>query len=1268
MGNLRGFSAGTLLLALATGTVSFAQPRLSTTSNQRHLTDSLGKLALAFEPNRGQARAEVKFVARNGSRAVFLTATGATLSLPGAQKGERLAVRLRLLGANGAAGAAGIDPLPGQTNYFVGNDPAKWQAAVPQYSRVQFRDIYRGIDLVYYGHQRELEYDFLVAPGADPHAIHLAVEGARRLRLESNGDVLITTAAGELRKHRPRVHQLVDGVEREVDGRFVLRHGRVLSFALGHYDRSLPLVIDPTITLESATLLGGKGDDYAYSVATDSSGNIYATGSTTSTDFPTTTGVFQVVNSAGTQQVFVAKLNSTLSALIYSTYLGGSGNQSGQGIAVDSAGNAYIAGYTNSANFPITPGTLQPAFGGGTCSGAPCNDAFITKLNPTGSALVYSTYFGGNNVDQAQAMALDTDDNVYVTGFTASPNLPTTAGVVQPGFGGGADAFLMKLNSQGTGMIYSTYLGGNSVDLGNGLAIDAVGNAYVVGDTFSTNFPTTPGVFQPTAKGGTCGSNPCDDAFVTKVNPLGTGLIYSTYLGGSNSDLAQAVALDAVGSAYIVGTTSSTDFPTLSNAYQPKYGGGSSDAFVSALDAAGRTLIASTYLGGGGGDFGESVALGTGYVYATVDSNSTNFPLTANAATAKSERPLDSGSNGPAKSVLAELDARLEDLKSDLIFGGITFNPGAIESLADLIIDLERERAILVGTSDGPIAGMPTGGVNPQGSGGQDAFIGAFPFPLVPGSFTLKKTVIPANPLANPPPQQPDTYFVDQELTFKLTLTNTGAVPLAGIFVADVLQPHQDPGKVPPPPSRIVVDDPDPNCGPNNSLVPNVLACVVPILPVGGTVVIQYDLRLETEEQWDNVAVAVEPGLPPQVSSVSVFAVTPATVVDVAWKIDSGVTNPSSEGTPQAPDGGTVVYEITVTNVGPLTVSAQLGYQQPVGLADSIMPSPTGPSCSDIEGMNGCDLGTLAPGQSATVKFTATNLKSGTFTLANTNNTTVGVNAMGGAVELKYVDPPLNLQVGAGGSLFSSVSDASFSANAPLAAGDIVAGFGSGLSTGTESATTTPLPTKLAGTSVMVTGGSSSQPATLAGRATAAVAAPLFFVSPGQINYLIPAGMPTGTATVTVVNDTLGTVASGTLQIAAVAPGLFSANSSGQGVAVAEAVRASAGGTQTNVTVFKCGSTAGSCVPVPIDLGPPTDTVVLVLFGTGIRGFSDIKNVTATIGTTSAPVLFAGAQGSFVGLDQVNVQLPRSLIGSGVVNVVLTVDGQASNTVTISIK
>jgi hypothetical protein len=555
MGSLSRLRTGRVcLLAIATVVASLAQPVPSASRNQRLVGDTVEKLPLAFEPNRGQATHEVKFTAHNGNRTIFLTANGATLSLPGARKGERLALRMKLLGSNRAAVTLGIDPLPGHTNYFVGNDPAKWQAAVPQFSRVQFRKVYDGIDLVYYGHRRELEYDF------DPSKIRLSMEGATRLRLDAGGDLVITTAAGELRKRRPKIYQLIDGVERKVDGHFVLRHGRILSFAIDHYDRTQPLVIDPTLTVEFSTLLGGKGDEIAYGVATDSSGNIYTTGYTTSTDFPTTTGVLQQANNAATQQVFVAKLDFTLSTLLYSTYLGGSGSQTGRGIAVDSSGNAYIAGYTNSTNFPTTPGALQTSLGGGTCSGLPCNDAFVTKLNPMGSALVYSTYFGGSGLDQAQAMALDATGNVYITGITASSNLRTTPGVGQPQFGGAADAFVMKLNPQGTGMLYSTYLGGNNLDLGNGIAIDAAGNAYVVGDTYSTNFPTTPGVLQPTAKGGTCGSNPCDDAFVTKVNPTGSALVYSTYLGGSSGDFAGDIALDANGSAFVTGTTSSSDF------------------------------------------------------------------------------------------------------------------------------------------------------------------------------------------------------------------------------------------------------------------------------------------------------------------------------------------------------------------------------------------------------------------------------------------------------------------------------------------------------------------------------------------------------------------------------------------------------------------------------------------------------------------------------------------------------------------------------------
>jgi len=1107
-----------LLLALATGMASFAQPRPSTTVSQRYVGNAVGKLSLAFEPNRGQAPAEVKFIAHSGSKSVFLTTSGATLSLAGAP-GERVALRLKLLGANIAAETRGFDPLPGQTSYFVGDDPTKWRAAVPQYSRVQFRDVYKGIDLAYYGQQRELEYDFLVAPGADPRAIHLAVEGARRLHLEASGDVVITTAAGQLRKRRPRIYQLVDGVARKVSGRFIV-HGRVLSFTLGHYDRSLPLVIDPTITLEFAALLGGSGDEIAFGVATDSSGNVYTTGSTTSTDFPTTTGVLQPVNGAGAQQVFVAKFDSTLSKLLYSTYLGGSGSQTGRGIAVDSSGNAYIAGYTNSANFPTTSGALQIAFGGGTCSGVPCNDAFITKLNPTGSALLYSTYFGGNNVDQAQAMALDTSGNVYITGITASTNLPTTRGVVQPQFGGVADAFLMKLNPQGTKMVYSTYLGGNNVDLGNGLAIDAAGNAYVVGDTFSTNFPTTAGVLQPKAKGGTCGSNPCDDAFVTKVNPAGTGLVYSTYLGGSNSDFAQGVALDANGGAWVIGTTSSTDFPTTPGVVQPNYGGGSSDAFSTALDPFGQTLLTSTYIGGTGAEFGEAIALSSqGPVVLSVDTASINFPANPQALA----RPVSHQANelGFTDFLIVALDP---GQTTDLGFVRDRSEPPSGASIGSSLAAVaawtytrdNAENFYFVGVADG--TGNPAG----KTTAGQDSLLADFIFTPPVYSLALTKTVAAMNPAESPQPGS-DVYFAGQSLKYTLTLTNTGTEEVT-VLVIDKLDSATMPASA-------VVEYVDTQFCPNSSghfpFVENAplgFDCRFPI-DAGQTFTFDYDVKLQTPGQWTNTAVAS-------------FA-----------------------------------------------------------------------------------------GRDATASTSVSILQN-----------------------------------------FTSVSGASFQTGLPLAPNLIATGFGTGLSIDTGAASTSPPPTKLAGTSVMVAGGSSPSPQAVAGRAATAVAAPLLYVSPNQINYVIPSGTPTGTATVTVVNDTLGTVANGTLQIAAVAPGLFSIDGSGPGVAAAQAVRTSAGGTETSVTVFQCGGAAGTCVAVPIDLGPPTDTVTLVLYGTGIRGFSNIANVTASIGTGSAPVLSAGPQGTFAGLDQVNVQLPRTLIGSGKVNVVLTVDGQTSNTVTINVQ
>ncbi len=481
-------------------------------------------------------------------------------------------------------------------------------------------NLYPGIDLIYYGNQRQLEYDFIVSPGANPSVIALDFQGAERVEVDVQGNLLLHTTVGVMRLGKPSIYQEVDGSRRGIPGGYVLKNPSQVAFQVAAYDANRPLVIDPVLFYSS--YLGGSADDQGNAIAVDLAGNAYVTGTTSSANFPTTSGVFQAtllggVNCPGfgaDEDVVVAKVNPTGSALVYSTYLGGSsGSESGLGIAVDTLGNAYVAGATCSTNFPTTSGAFQTTFGGGGTA------AFVTKLNPTGSGLVYSTYLGGSQ-GRATAIAVDATGSAYVTGITNSTSFPTTSGAFQTTYGGGGnDGFVTKLNLLGTALVYSTYLGGNGDEVSAGIAVDAGGNAYVTGDTLSSNFPTTLGAFQTVRKG-------ISDVFVTKLNPTGTGLVYSTLLGGSGGEDGLAIAVDAAGNAYITGDTNSTDFPTAS-AFQPAFGGGVLDAFVTKLNPTGTGLVYSTYLGGGGFDRGLGIGVDTaGNVYVTGFTGSTDFP------------------------------------------------------------------------------------------------------------------------------------------------------------------------------------------------------------------------------------------------------------------------------------------------------------------------------------------------------------------------------------------------------------------------------------------------------------------------------------------------------------------------------------------------------------------------------------------------------------------------------------------------------------------
>jgi uncharacterized protein (TIGR03437 family) len=910
------------------------------------------KLPVSFEVNRGQAAPEVKFLARGRNYDLYLTTTGTVLA------GRGGAVRMKFQDANRAPEVEGVEPLAARSSYFLGSDPRQWRTNIPHYARVRYRNVYPGVSLLLYGAAGRLEYDFIVAPGADPGRIRMAFEGAEELRLEASGDLIVRAAGGEIRQFKPVAYQEVAGVRKAIEGRYLVK-GRQVGFQIGRYDASRPLVIDPV--LGYSTYLGGSGGERIHALAVDASGNAYLTGVTNPTSFPTTTGAYRGP-SGGDWDVVVAKLNGTGTALVYSTYFGGGSRDWGSAVAVDAAGNAYVTGYTESSNFPTTPGALRTASGGGS-------DAFVLKLNPTGSALIYSTYLGGTNRnDSGYGIAVDKDDNAYVTGETSSSNFPTTTGAYRTSFGGGDcgflgfsipcyDAFVAKLNPAGARLVYSTYLGGNKDDWANAIAIDAAGNAYVTGRACSTNFPTTPGAFRSTYGGG------YTDVFVTKLNAEGAAAIYSTYLGGTNGEEGWGIAADSAGNAWVTGVTYSTDFPT-SNPLQRTFGG-DSDVFVTKLNPTGAPVY-STYLGGAKNEEGAAVAVdASGNAYIAGGTTSANFPLAS---------PLQASLAGSSDAFVLALNAQGSALLFSSYLGGSAYD---------------------------------------RGNG--------------------------------------------------IALDSSGNLYVAG----------------------------------------------------------------QTESN----------------------------------------DFPTSQGALQAVYGG------------PGTDPGSWGLR-------------------------------------------------------------------GDGFVVKIADP-----AGAGAAV-TTLSAASFSGLA-IAPESIVSAFGKDLATATQVADTTPLPTELAGTKVKVTDSAGAERL-----------AQLFFVSPGQVNLLIPAGTATGLATISITSAS-GTTTTGKIRIEAVAPGLFSANADGKGVAAALTVRAKADGSQTTELVFRYDAAQNKRVAVPIDLRPQNEQVVLLLFGTGLRFNSGLAGVSVKIGGQDCEVLYAGPQGEFAGLDQVNVRLPRTLIGRGEVEVALKVDGKAANVVTL---
>jgi hypothetical protein len=609
---------------------------------------------------------------------------------------------MQVLGGNAAPAVVGLDPLRGQVNYFLGNDAAKWHTHISTFAKVEYQNVYPGINLDYYGHRGQLEYDFVVAPGVDPHVIELSFSGADQLTIDGRGDLVLQAGGQDIIQHKPVVYQEVNGSRQEIPSAFVLStdHSPLtthqVGFRLGGYDRSRPLVIDPVLSY--STYLGGSDQDIGYGIAADpNTGDALVTGITYSADFPTANAWQPHLGGDYATNAFVTRLSADGSALVYSTYLGGSGGESGTGIAVDpSTGDALITGSTQSTDFP-TVNPLQPNNGGGT-------DAFVARLSADGSKLVYSTYLGGSGYDQGYGIAVDPNSgDALITGSTQSTDFPTV-NPLQPNNGGGTDAFVARLSADGSTLVYSTYLGGSDADYGGGIAVDPnTGDALVAGVTQSTNFPTA-NALQPNWHGGT-------DAFVARLSADGSTLVYSTYLGGSGNDSGGGIAVDPnTGDAFVTGETSSTNFPT-ANAWQPSYGGGEGDAFVARIKADGSALVYSTYLGGSDTDLGSGIAVdpNTGDALVTGLTTSTNFPTV---------NPLQPNNGGGADAFVARLSADGSALVFSTYLGGSGSEHGH-----GIGVDANTGDALVTGLTTS--TNFPT--VNPlqptYGGGSGDAFV-----------------------------------------------------------------------------------------------------------------------------------------------------------------------------------------------------------------------------------------------------------------------------------------------------------------------------------------------------------------------------------------------------------------------------------------------------------------------------------------------------------------------------------------------------------------
>jgi beta-propeller repeat-containing protein len=585
---------------------------------------ALAGLPLHFEANQGQWSSEVRYAARSGSGTVYLTAHGPVL----ASGGRR--VDLNLLHGNPAPRLEGLDRLAMRTNYYVG-DRSKWHTGVIEFGRVAYRSVYPGIDVVYYGNRNQLEYDFVLQPGADPRLIQLNFRGADHVTVTHDGDLLVDSAGASFLQKRPVVYQSDSATadRHPVEGRYVWLSRGVVGVRIGNYDPARQLVVDPV--LEYSSFVGGGLTDGITAVASDSRGLLYAVGYTNNSDLVFTPGALQVSNNGGNDVIALVfdPTQSGANSLLYLTYLGGSRDDSPTALTLDSSGRMYITGTTASSDFPLAGNSVQTTYKISTTASVFLPEAFVAIINPN-AALVYGTYFGGTGGDTPHAIALDAGGNIYVEGTTSSSDFPATGSAYAAALYGPSDTFLFKINTNSTTVLYATYLGGEGSDDGRGLAVSPGGLAYFAASTFSQLFPMTGNSYLTTLPG-------FENLVIGVIDTTQSGvnsLLYSTYLGGSLADEVRQIALDPSGRLLLTGWTVSPDFPTTANAFLPK-APGSAVAFVTRVkpqSPPSQFLDYSTFLGGSGGDVAYGItADSAGNIYVAGYTLSTDFPITSDA-------------------------------------------------------------------------------------------------------------------------------------------------------------------------------------------------------------------------------------------------------------------------------------------------------------------------------------------------------------------------------------------------------------------------------------------------------------------------------------------------------------------------------------------------------------------------------------------------------------------------------------------------------------